>query len=190
MPPRVFRLTITLRETQPPIWRRVLVPEDITLPKLHTVIQVTMGWTNSHLHQFDHHGGIYGTPDPDFDFPIHSEKRVKLKQLLHFPGELLVYEYDFGDGWEHEVRLDAIEPNREDVPVPSCVAGERRCPPEDCGGVHGFYEFLEAIGDRKHPEHKELLRWYGGPFDPDGFSVEATNRLLKRYQGRQRGGAT
>ena len=178
----IYQLKITLRGSRPPIWRRVQVRSDISLATLHWIIQEAMGWTDSHLHQFRLGEIYYGVPDQD-DFGLSetkNEKTAKLNQLLSRPKAKFIYEYDFGDSWEHEVLLEKILPPDPEVRYPVCITGKRACPPEDCGGVWGYGDFLAAIQNPDHPEHEELLEWIGGSFDPEAFDVEDVNRALKR----------
>ena len=175
----VYQFKVTLRDSKPPIWRRIQVRSDTTLYKLHQTLQVVMGWSDYHLHQFVIHGVYYGTPDPEFDYEVKNEKRVKLNQVISGEKEKFVYEYDFGDSWNHMILLEKILPLDQEVAYPICPAGKRACPPEDCGGIWGYYDFLEAIQDPKHPEHDEMLEWVGGSFDPEEFDLDAINEEVK-----------
>lgn len=175
----VYQLKVTLQNTKPPIWRRIQVRASTTLPRLHDTIQVAMGWTDSHLHQFVINGVEYGEPDPDFGDDMRSEQRIKLERVVTTEKDRFVYEYDFGDSWTHVILLEKILPPELDVYYPRCLAGKRACPPEDVGGVWGYAEFLEAIRDANHPEHDELLGWCGGEFDPEAFSLAEVNRALR-----------
>jgi len=175
----VYQIKVTLKESKPPIWRRIQVNSDITLYKFHQILQAAMGWSDYHLHQFVVHGKYYGTPDPDFDFEVKNEKRVKLNKVFSEAGGKFIYEYDFGDSWEHVILLEKILPLDQDVTCPVCLAGKRACPPEDCGGIWGYYNFLEAIHDPEHPEHDEMQEWIGGSFDPEEIDVDAVNQRLK-----------
>jgi hypothetical protein len=178
-PSRVYQLKITLKGSKPPIWRRVEVADDITLAKLHHIIQAAMGWTDSHLHMFSFGRVSYGVPDPGYDEDVRDERRYKLSQLLVAPKEKLFYEYDFGDSWTHEVLLEKVLPPEPGATYPRCTAGKRACPPEDCGGVWGYAEFVEAIADPEHEQHEELLAWVGGEFDPEQFDVGEANAALR-----------
>lgn len=178
----IYQLKITLKDIRPPIWRRVQVPSDITLGQLHWVIQLSMGWTNSHLHSFSIQGVEYGVPMPDSGFDemdLRDEQSVKLSRLV--PGEKFKfsYLYDFGDSWEHEVLVEKVLPTEPDVSYPVCIKAKRACPPEDCGGVWGYQEFLETIQDMEHPEHEEMLEWVGGFFDPEETELGEINAQLK-----------
>jgi len=174
----LYQLKVTLRGIRPPIWRKFLVRSDVTLGKLHDILQTVMGWTDSHLHQFIANNIIYGTPDPDSDMvEMINEKRVLLSRVLQKPKDRMVYEYDFGDGWEHEIVLEEVSSAPPRGKYPIVLAGRRACPPEDVGGPWGYAEFLEAIKNPKHPEHEEYLEWSGGSFDPERFDPNEINLL-------------
>jgi len=175
----IYQLKITLRESKPPIWRRIQVRSDTTLAKLHDIFQIVMGWTNSHLHQFIIHGVEYGMSDTDYDMDIKDEKRVKLGKLIFAEKEKFIYEYDFGDRWKHKILVEKIFPVEKGVRYPICLKGKRACPPEDCGGIWGYSEFIEAIEDVNHPEHDDMLEWIGGEFDSEEFDVDNINSGLK-----------
>lgn len=181
-PTLVYRLRVELLEIKPLIWRRLLVPAEVRLPKLHQCLQLTMGWTNSHLHQFKVGDTHYGVPDPEWpELQMRDERQVRLCDLIGEVQREIVYEYDFGDGWEHRIVLEQTEPANKFMSYPLCTAGERACPPEDVGGVSGYEEFLNIIGDPKHKEHGQSLLWAGsGAFDPEGFDLNAVNRALRR----------
>jgi len=174
----VYQLKVTLQSTKPPIWRRIQVRASATLPKLHDTIQVAMGWTDAHLHQFIINGVEYGLPDPDFTDDMRSEQRIKLERVVTTEKDRFVYEYDFGDSWTHIILLERILPPDPAVHYPRCLAGKRACPPEDVGGVWGYAAFLEAIGNSDHPEHDDMLEWCGGEFDPEAFSLDEVNQAL------------
>jgi hypothetical protein len=175
----VYQLKITLLEVDPPVWRRLLVPADTTLGDLNCILQAAMGWTNSHLHQFTIGGMDYSDPRFELD-DAGDEFGVMLAEVA--PRERLRFEfrYDFGDGWEHEIAVEKILPAESNKRYPACIAGERACPPEDCGGPWGYAEFLEAIRDPKHEEHDSLLEWIGGVFDPEAFDLAVLNKRLPK----------
>lgn len=185
-PTRVqLQLKVTLLDIKPAIWRRLLVPAAIKLPKFHAVLQLAFGWTNSHLHAFRLDDDVYEAIYPDDwdqDFAgsgqRHDEKKFRLCDLLHAPDDYLIYEYDFGDSWQHEVVLDKILP-ASGARFASCLAGARAGPPEDCGGVPGYENLVEAMADPEHPERAELLEWLGEPFAPDAFNPESLTGILK-----------
>jgi hypothetical protein len=184
---QIFQLKITLSGTKPPIWRRVLVPAELTLAQLHTVLQISMGWENCHLHEFCVGRQRFGVPDPDAgmmgDDTI-SEKKVRLSDVLPRVGAKADYTYDFGDGWEHSIILEKVLPLESASSYPVCTGGKRHAPPEDCGGTGGYHNFLEAIHDPQNEEHDSLLEWIGGSFDPEAFSAEDVNRQLAPLQRR------
>ncbi len=187
VPGEVFQLKVTLLDTMPPIWRRVLVPVDLTLAQLHDILQATMGWQNCHLHEFTAGERHIGEPDPD-DLSgmteVEDERKVRLSSLLGKAGARLDYRYDMGDGWEHEIVLEKRLPADPGASYPVCTGGELACPPEDCGGIGGFYNLLDAIRNPAHEEREELLEWVGKDYDPDAFSIEHVNRMLKPSRRR------
>lgn len=176
-----YQIRISLDGIAPAIWRRVLVPASVTLRRLHNVIQKSMGWTNSHLHMFEIDGRQLGRPDPEGDLYLEDDSRWRLHEFLIAPGDTLAYEYDFADSWRHTLLLEAIHETSPDAPkLVRCTAGARACPPEDCGGTPGYQEFLAAILNRFHPEHRNLRAWIGHDFDSEAFSVEQADRRLSR----------
>lgn len=179
----IYQLKVELKGAKPPIWRRVLVPNDINLEKLHEVIQDSMGWYNCHLHHFFDGKKYYQIPfDDDDGFwgePPLDERKYKLSKFLKKEKQTLIYEYDFGDGWEHKIILEKILPFDLETKLPTCTKGKRACPPEDCGGIWGYENLLEIISDPTNPEHDEMIEWLGGKFDPSYFNKEEMNELLK-----------
>ena len=180
----IYQFKVTLVGSRPPIWRRILVPSTLKLSDFHLVLQIAMGWTNSHLHQFIINREIYGIPDEEFDFDmkIKDENTFKLAQLLKNEKDSMQYEYDFGDGWQHKIMLEKILPFDKDAQLPACIKGKRACPPEDCGGIWGYEELLEAIQDPDHNEHQAMLDWLGEPpFESEALDLEGINELLIEY---------
>jgi hypothetical protein len=181
---RLYQFKITLLESKPPIWRRIQV-KDSTLDKLHERIQTAMGWTNSHLHQFEIDEERYGDPellDDGFeDFECVDSTVTKISKIVPEDGKRFrfLYEYDFGDGWEHDVLFEGCLKAEKGDRYPLCLEGERNCPPEDVGGVWGYAEFLEAIGDPKHEEHDRMLEW-AGEFDPEEFDAGKATKAMRR----------
>lgn len=176
-PAKVHQLKVVLRGSEPPIWRRLQVPSTTTLAELHGVLQVAMGWEDYHLHQFEIARVTYGIDDGEGWGPApKDERRTRLDRVAR-KGTSLVYEYDFGDSWEHDITVDDVFAAEEGKTYPTCTAGERACPPEDCGGIWGYEEFLGALADPDHEEHDRLLEWVGGEFDPERFDLAGVNRV-------------
>jgi len=181
----VYQFKIRLLDIRPPIWRRIQVP-DGTLDQLHEHIQTAMGWTNSHLHQFDIGGRRYGDAEllndgwGDTDF-IDSTK-LYLSKLLEKKRKSFRfhYEYDFGDGWRHEIVYEGTQQSEKGAKYPRCTEGARACPPEDIGGPWGYGDFLEAIRDPEHENHDDLLEWIGGEFNPETFNALETTKAMRR----------
>jgi hypothetical protein len=189
--PRILQLKITLRHIRPPIWRRVQVPDDFPLRRLHDVIQGVMGWLDYHLHEFEVGDRRYGqtemAPEDIFD-RLFDDRNIRLRQVVERGIKRFRYTYDFGDGWEHDILVEKEVERQQGVEYPIFVTGKRRCPPEDCGGPWGFDNFLEALADPSHPEHKELSEWYGEPFDPDDLELDKVEAMLIRIRGSRRKG--
>lgn len=181
-PPAVYQVLVTLQEIEPAIWRRLLLPSTMRLSKLHRVLQYVFDWEDYHLHQFIVGDTMYGVPDPEWDdeMPTIDERHVPLSRVFAQPGDTIVYEYDFGDSWRHDLLLEFILPANPDRSYPLCIAGAGARPPEDVGGISGYEEFLDALDDPQHEEHEAMLTWVGGVFDPDGCDVNMINRLLRR----------
>jgi len=182
-PNSVYQLKITLSGSKPSIWRRVQVDSHIKLSKLHDIFQEVMGWEDSHLHQFIINKVRYGEPyDDDFGMnKMQDEKKFWLDQVIIAPKSKFIYEYDFGDGWEHTVSLEKIVEPDAAAHYPFCTAGARACPPEDCGGIWGYEELLETL--KTDGEDKaELIEWLGGEFDPELFDIERLNWRLKKLK--------
>jgi hypothetical protein len=175
-PPDIFRLKVVLRGIKPPIWRRLEL-RDCNLGQLHQVLQAAMGWTDSHLHTFDVGGEQYGQRHPDWD--VLDERRVKLSAIAGGGLKKFRYTYDMGDNWEHEITFQKSVAAEPGAGYPRCIGGERACPPEDCGGVWGYYELLEVLRDPEHEEYEERLEWLGGEFDPEALDLEEVNARLQ-----------
>jgi DNA-binding transcriptional regulator YdaS (Cro superfamily) len=180
----VYRFKIVLQDSDPAIWRRIET-KDVPLEQLHALIQTAMGWTNSHLHQFEIAGSRYTDRrfmmDDLDDFGANDYRGLRVSDLVAKHGTTLRmgYEYDFGDGWQHEVVLEKVTESEPGIRYPRCIDGERACPPEDVGGVYGFADYVEAITNPSHSEHDEFLEW-SGPFDPTEFdAAKATRRMRK-----------
>ncbi len=174
----IHQIKVTLKHIRPPVWRRLQVPADIKLGRLHVILQLAMGWYDSHLHAFRAGHTSYGVSDPDSPNDMKNERNVRLDKIAG-AGDVLIYEYDFGDGWEHEIKIEKILPAEKGKHYPLCLAGKRACPPEDCGGPWGYERLLEVLADPKHEEHEEMLEWIGGAFDPEAFDLDEVNQALR-----------
>ena len=177
----VFQFKVTLQAILPPIWRSIQVPGNYSFWDLHVAIQDAMGWWDYHLHAFrvanPSHGDedLIGIPDEDRfvgDPEYMPGWKVTVDKYFAKPGDVASYEYDFGDGWEHDIVLEKIMPRETKVKYPRCVAGERACPPEDCGGPWGYENMLKILADPGHEEHDDTLTWVGGSYDPRLFDPE------------------
>lgn len=175
---QIYQLKVTLRDLNVPIWRTVQVPGEVTLRQLHEILQLTMGWHNSHLYEFRVDGVSYGEPNAEFDIEVNGARRFRLTRVAPKLGARFTYLYDLGDGWEHDIVVEKILPSEPRIRYPLCLAGWGACPPEDVGGPWGYMEFLAAIRDPAHEQHDELLEWVGGPFDHEAFDVRATNQAF------------
>lgn len=179
---QIYQLKVTLRDSRPPIWRRLQVSGDISLEDLHWIVQTAFGWTNSHLHQFIIGRQYYSLPEfelDEYNEKIGDESRVKLDQLKLKPKSKFVYEYDFGDSWEHEILVEKLVEKEEGASYPRCIEGKRAGPPEDCGGVWGYERLQKVIKDEDDPEHEDMMEWLGGSFDPEHFDQEEVNEQFK-----------
>ena len=179
-----YQLKITLSSIKPEIWRRFTVSADIKLSDLSKVIQTVMGWTNTHLHQFiTKDRTLYAMPDEENSEFITDYRKVHLNQILTKVKQSIVYEYDFGDGWEHKIVLEKILQDYKDK-HPVCLAGRRECPPEDCGGPFGYQRLLDTISDPENPEYEDVLDWLGDGWDPKFFDeTEISEKLKKKNFG-------
>gem|GEM_PF-589492 len=181
-PPAVYQLKVTLRGSRPLIWRRILVAAGTSLGELHPILQVVMGWHGAHLHLFQSvDGAIYGDPeeDPDDMMGFVDGFSVLLETVLVREKQRLRYEYDFGDSWEHEIVLEKVLPASSEDRLPRCIKAVGQCPPEDVGGMFGFYQFLDAMADPAHPDHEAIREWWGdGTFDPAFVDLDAINDRL------------
>lgn len=177
---QIAQIKVTLLDTDPPVWRRLLVPMTLRLDRLDRIIQAAMGWTNSHLHMFIHPTGHYGAPE--LDFPMHDESKASFRDLATRKGDTFGYEYDFGDSWTHEVLLEELLSADPTGLYPACTDGARACPPEDCGGTTGYQELLDALADPHHRDHHDLRRWlgleHGAEFDPARFDPADASRRI------------
>lgn len=187
-PAPIYRIKVSLEGTKPPIWRRLQVPGTANLGWLHAVIQVAMGWTNSHLHQFGMGERLYSDPsfglDEFEDDPrVLDENITPLLDIAHRAKSVFVYEYDFGDSWHHRITVEKIlPPDSAAGRFAECLDGGRACPPEDCGGVWGYADLLKIIRNPKHKEYESMIEWLGGEFDPEAFDRDRINKYLRKLK--------
>ena len=174
----LYELKVVLKEIRPPIWRVIQVPSSTNLRRMHKILQKAMGWTNSHLYLFELDGKKYSEPNADWD--VLDSGKLTLENIFAGGRTSFQYEYDMGDGWEHEITFKRQIENGETKP--SCIGGARACPPEDCGSVPGYYQLLEAISDPKNEDHDSMLEWVGKGYDPEAFDMAAVDRALKRLR--------
>jgi hypothetical protein len=180
--PIVYQVKVTLRDSKPPIWRRVQAKGGTSLHTFHRILQTVMGWTDSYLHLFIIDRTFYGKPDPEYHFEVKDEKEFTLRQVLSGEKDRFAYEYDFEDCWQHDVVIEKMIPPKRGLKYPVCLGGKQACPPEDCGGIWEYADILEAIEDPRHPEYYSMLRWVENGFDPDSFNLEEINRRLKKIE--------
>jgi hypothetical protein len=183
MPPATndLQLKVTLRYIRPPIWRRVVVPDNWTLGDLHWVIQLAFGWTNSHLHAFrigDTEYGMAMDENEDLGPPVTDEDSVLLCGVINCKGQRFSYEYDFGDTWMHDVLVEKLTPATAQHGHAACLAGARACPPEDCGGVPGYMNVLRVLKRATTQDDREFRDWVGD-YDPEQFDLDEINGQLR-----------
>jgi len=182
----IYQLKITLKWSKPSIWRRIVVHANTNLAVLHDIIQIAIGWQQAHLYCFDDGHNRYGWIDPDFDdgYMLNAQD-FTLDALLKAPKDKLVYEYDFGDGWIHDIVLEKIFSQEELATIPKCLKAVGACPPEDCGGIGGYYGLLDILENPKHEDYKDMRAWLGlkrgQSFDPDFVNISLINEMLKEF---------
>jgi hypothetical protein len=186
-PPQVYRLHLSLLETEPLIWRRLQVPANITLRRLHDVFQVAMGWTDSHLHEFTVDGQHIGMTEPEAEPPatLRDDRRTTLEEIAPGAGSEFTYNYDFGDDWNHRVVIESIDNAGAAAARALCLDGTGACPPEDCGGPHAYEHLLKLLNGPRRPSNeadREILEWLGGDFDPAEFDLEVVNEQLGKLR--------
>jgi len=180
----IIQLKITLQGTKPVIWRRILVDKSTKFSQFHNIILATMGWYGGHLYEFSVPGLRIGEPHTDdegWGDELVDASKMTLNSLISDRKIKFKYIYDFGDCWEHLIKVEKFWEKIEGIKYPFCIDGELNCPPEDCGGVWGFYNLLETIKDKTHPEHKEMLKWVDGHFDEEYFDKESINAKLQQF---------
>jgi hypothetical protein len=178
MPAALLELKLTLVGVKPPVWRRLVVTNQISLKRLHELLQVVAGWDDKHLHEFVIDKRRYGQPAPHEVVPVENEALFRLHSLPFKVGTTFSYVYDFGDHWEIEVKVERIRPLDPKEANPRVLGGTRAFPPEDSGGPGDYEDLREALTDPGHPEHEEYRDWVGEDFDPEHFDLEETNERL------------
>ena len=186
----IYSLRVELEEIEPVIYRALLVRGTIGLDLLHAILQVAIGWTNSHLHKFSIGDSEYS--DPEFNLNedafegqklVEDEAIVNLQEVGPQKGFQFGYEYDFGDSWEHRITVADILPDDGTLAgFAECIDGKRACPPEDCGGTGGYADFVETINNPEHEEYESMVEWVGGAFDPETFDIKKVNQFLKKIK--------
>jgi hypothetical protein len=190
-PGKIARLAIALAEVKPPVRRRIEVPLDIRLDRLHRVFQIVMGWEDYHLYEFRIGRSIaYGVPDSDWDFPGSSPRpanKATLADLLaQTRNKTFQYVYDFGDDWRHTGKLEALAQAEPNTIYPRLLSAQGRCPPEDVGGPRGYAEYLRAMADPRHERHADMVEWRGPDFDPTAVDDANIQKQLSRLAPRPR----
>jgi len=179
----IYQIQVSLKGFKPKIWRRVLMQPDLSLADFHKLIQTVMGWTNSHLHQFIKNRTYYTKRYPGDDLWDEMDnvdyKDMLISDLLKKEKEKIIYEYDFGDSWEHEIVLEKIIPYDNKTKYPLCLTGKKNCPPEDCGGAWGYADMLDILNQPDHEEYESYIEWLGEEFDPEYFDKNEINKMLK-----------
>jgi len=170
-------LKITLKGSQPPIWRRIIVSSTISAAELHDVIQAVMGWENCHLYTFEpaprRNKASYTDEEPEWD-------KVSIRYLFPRPKSKITYVYDFGDNWQHLITFEKSAPLEPDQQLPLCIGGARACPLEDCGGAWRYSCMLAILADPDDEDYSEIVEWMGEDYDPEEFSIEYANKCLSR----------
>ena len=181
-PDSIYQLKVTLEGSNPSIWRKIQVPGKFSLYKLHQALQIAMGWTDSHLHQFTIHGDNYSIPG-EYDLaPVIDERKHALWKIIPYEKMHFSYEYDFGDGWTHLIEVEKVLPHDPKFKRPVCLDGARACPPEDIGGIGGYEYFQKAIADPGHEEHDSYADWIDADFNPEAFDLAEVNKHFKKLK--------
>ena len=171
----IYQLKILLKDVKPSIWRRIQVKDSLNFLELSTIIQISMGWSGKHFHMF-----VIDNEEIGFIDDVCNSKDFKIKKYLNKEGTKIIYEYDFRDGWEHDIEVEAILPPEETKFYPNCLEGH--CPAENCGGPWAYEDLLEVIRDKKHSDNKKMVEWVGSDFKPERFDVKTTNLKLHQYK--------
>ena len=176
---KIYKLRIELIDSEPKIWREFYIDSNILLPDLHIAIQVVMGWEDAHLHQFVHNRTFYGMPELYDELGTVDYQNIKLSKLLTKKNDKLIYEYDFGDSWEHKIQLENIETDITLPQLPYCKNGKMACPPEDCGGIPGYENLVSVLSNPKNEGYESMIMWLGGKYDPKVFDLDLVNEEMR-----------
>jgi len=175
-----LQIRLSVKDVKPEIWRLVRVSSDITLARLHLILQILMGWQNYHLYAFVIEESRYAPPnEDDDDFGKSKSIQTKLSSIFAKTAKTITYEYDFGDGWEIELRIESIPDMARQKHSAECIEGARHGPAEDSGGPHGYMEKVRILNNPSHKRHQEMRDWIGPDFDSEDFDIEETNEMLK-----------
>ena len=191
--PEILQIKLTLRDVRPAVWRRVLVPDNFSLNRLHQVIQAVMLWLDYHLHEFEIDGRRYADlqgEGPDaYGEQLYSDRNIRLRDVVDRGVDRFSYSYDFGDDWRIKVAIEKTVPAQDGVRYPALAGGAGASPPEDCGGPFGYMEFVAALADETHPDHEDRLEWWGDDeFDPKDMQAETVEAALSRIRSARRRG--
>jgi Plasmid pRiA4b ORF-3-like protein len=182
--PTTLQLKVTINDTKPPIFRRLIVSNDTSFFELHHIIQIAMGWQNFHLFEFRFNDYVIGIPTEAFEEEASGQETVidadtiTLGEVLSDVNDTMIYTYDFGDNWEHEITVEKINADATDYIAPICIEGNLSCPPEDCGGAPGFEHLFKVIKDNQHPDHEQMLNWLDENYTQEGFDIDDVNATL------------
>jgi hypothetical protein len=180
MTKEIIQMKISLNDIQPEIWRRFIVPSSISLDDLHDIIQFVMGWTNTHLYGFYIKGTEFSPVDIDDEFESEAEdtKGKVLNKLNLKEKDTIQYIYDYGDNWEHTIKIEKISKERNEIKAPWCIEGARNCPPEDCGSIPGYEDIVTAMKNPESESAKEIVEWLGEPYNPEKFNLDEINSVF------------
>ena len=178
-PPRIYQIKVSLVGISPLIWRRLLVLDTTSIAELHYILQIAMGWEDYHLHRFQIYAKDYGISQMGGMGFSDNPWTVRLADFGFRVRDRFTYEYDFGDNWEHDLRIEAILDPDPKKTYPICIDGKRACPPEDCGGAWQYMHILHVLKSRWHPDRREIREWIGKSFDPAVFTRRRINAELR-----------
>jgi hypothetical protein len=183
--PQIYQIKVTHIDIDPPIWRRLLISGDTNLGLLHGILQISMGWQNSHLHQFMVGRTFYADPEAELDDAV-NEFNTLVCDIAPAEKNKFMYVYDFGDSWEHVIQVEKILTEHKDFTPPAvCIDGSRACPPEDCGSIPGYYDLCEIMQDPDHERYDEMLEWLGDEYDPEQFDAGEINKYLVKLEWKK-----